>query len=159
MGRLIPLAAIGAGLYLALSSDEANQGSEIPRGIRNNNPGNVEKGAQWQGLAEDQSQDDRFAVFSDAVWGIRAMARILDTYRQEHDLQSVAEIIRRWAPATENNTREYAEHVAERVGVAPSDPLPEDTTTKRRMIAAMIEHENGMQPYPGTLIRRGIAKA
>jgi len=36
----------------------------IPRGIRNHNPGNIEKGDPWQGLAADQSGDPRFAVFA-----------------------------------------------------------------------------------------------
>ena len=32
------------------------------RGIRNKNPGNLEQGESWQGLAENQS-DSRFCVF------------------------------------------------------------------------------------------------
>ena len=52
--------------------------AELPRGIRNHNPGNIDKGADWEGLADDQSSDSRFCVFKDPVWGIRAMARGAD---------------------------------------------------------------------------------
>ena len=37
----------------------------ISKGLRNCNPGNIERDhTQWQGMAEDQSADDRFCIFS-----------------------------------------------------------------------------------------------
>ena len=44
-----------------------------PRGIRNNNPGNIRRnGDPWQGLAKDQT-DREFFTFQSAVYGIRAL--------------------------------------------------------------------------------------
>lgn len=46
-----------------------------PRGIRNNNPGNIRRnGDPWQGLAETQG-DKEFFTFTTPVYGIRALAR------------------------------------------------------------------------------------
>lgn len=128
-----------------------------PRGLRNNNPGNIEyNGTAWQGLDSPPS-DGRFARFSDPVYGIRAMSRILDTYRDRHGLNTVQSIISRWAPAHENNTTAYTDYVARRVGVDPMQPLTQ--SDRPAVIAAMIKMENGEQPYPMSLIEQGVALA
>ena len=56
--------------------------SAIPRGIRNNNPGNIRwSNDQWKGLIpKDQASDKAFCVFRSPEYGIRAMARILRKY-------------------------------------------------------------------------------
>lgn len=131
-----------------------------PRGIRNNNPGNIEKGDNWQGLAQDQSGDSRFAVFSDPVWGIRAMAVILRGYQSRHGLNTIRGIISRWAPSSENNTEAYIRQVAEGSGFGANSPLNlNDPTTLRRVITPMIRHENGQQPYSLSQIIEGIRRA
>lgn len=59
--------------------------AKLPRGIRNNNPGNLEWGDPWQGLDPDgQAQDKRFVVFKDPAMGIRAIARTLITYQDKY---------------------------------------------------------------------------
>lgn len=155
--NLIPLVALGAGLYLASTSREAGPGSDAPRGIRNNNPGNIEKGEPWDGLAADQSQDDRFAVFDSPVYGIRAMTKILLTYRNRYGLRTPEQIISRWAPPHENDTGSYARFVADQAGIAVTDPVTDAELP--RVIEAMIQLENGVQPYPAALIREGIQRA
>jgi len=129
-----------------------------PRGIRNNNPGNIEyTGTQWRGL-DNPPSDGRFMRFTDAKYGIRAMARTLDTYTNRHGLNTVNGIIGRWAPSFENDVSAYAEHVAGELGVSPTQPI--DVMGRRaELIAAMIEHENGQQPYSWSKIRQGVALA
>lgn len=138
----------------------------MTRGIRNNNPGNIERGANWQGLAEphemtpDQKTETRFAVFRSPEWGIRAIARILATYRTKHRLTTVLGIISRWAPASENDVESYAAAVSRAIGVTPSNTI--DTANPAvlaPLIAAIIQHENGTQPYSMETIRAGIALA
>ena len=53
-----------------------------PRGLRNNNPGNIKRtGDKWQGLVEEEDATDSvFFQFREMRWGIRAIARILRTY-------------------------------------------------------------------------------
>ncbi|MDX1800397.1 MAG: structural protein P5 [Marinobacter sp.] len=163
--NLTILGALGAGVYLAVRSGNAGTGSEAPRGIRNNNPGNIEKGANWQGLATDQSPDSRFAVFISPVWGIRAMARTLNTYRNRDGLpglggpgiDTVREVISRWAPSGENKTEAYIRAVSDYTGLDPEQTLYSGDYAA--LIKGIIHHENGVQPYPDSLINQGIELA
>lgn len=123
----------------------SSAGKPMPRGIRNNNPGNIDRNAtSWQGMADDQSSDPRFVVFADPIWGIRALARVLITYQDHHDLHTVAGIINRWAPPVENDTGAYARAVARALGVEVDDPI--DVHQYRHLeplVQAIIRHENG----------------
>jgi len=130
--------------------------TRTPRGIRNNNPGNVrDTGTDWLGRS---GTDGEFVVFSDPVYGVRAMARVLKNYRDRYGLDTVEEIISRWAPPTENNTQAYIDAVSRALAVAPDDPLDLDRVLPE-LVAAIIRHENGIQPYDVATIERGVALA
>lgn len=119
--------------------------SQLPRGIRNNNPGNIERdGTPWQGLAVDQSGDARFCVFASAPDGIRALARLLITYQDKHGLRSVRTILARYAPPAENDTGAYVRSVAQAIGIGPDDRLDVHTYAHMEpLVRAIIRHENG----------------
>jgi hypothetical protein len=131
-----------------------------PRGIRNNNPGNIRRsGDPWQGLAKDQN-DDAFFQFAEPKWGIRALARVLISYQDKHGLRTVRAIISRWAPPVENKTSSYIDHVAHRLGVGADDPLDiHDYRVLRGLVEAIIAHENGQQPYTDAQIDAGLVLA
>lgn len=137
-----------------------------PRGIRNNNPGNIRVGQPWQGLAKpsertpEQVAETEFAVFVAPEWGIRAMARLFQAYRTKYGLTTAAEIIRKWAPPVENKTTVYINAVADSMGVSAGAELDtSDPEILRPLIKAIIQHENGQQPYSDTTIMAGIALA
>lgn len=123
-----------------------------PRGIRNNNPGNLDRGAPWQGLV-DNAAEPRFCTFKDATWGIRALAVTLITYhdkrkaRDGSPIDTVREVIERWAPPHENDTEAYVSAVAKAVGVS-SEMIVDlhDYSTLRPLVEAIIRHENGKGP-------------
>lgn len=147
--------------FLNGGSMDASQYTDmsLPRGIRNNNPGNIRKsGDAWQGLADVQP-DSEFFTFIDPVYGIRALAKILRNYRDKYGLTTVTGIISRWAPPNENNTQAYAQAVAAAMGVSPSEPLAFDAGQLRSLVSAIIKHENGQQPYDLALIDDGISMA
>lgn len=93
--------------------------SDNVRAVRNNNPGNVEKGAPWQGLMPDeemtreQRDEKRFCVFKSPKWGFRAMARTLITYQDKYKITTIAGAVARWAPSNENDTKAYVRHVSD----------------------------------------------
>ncbi|HGM7056765.1 TPA: structural protein [Serratia marcescens] len=120
-----------------------------PRGIRNNNPGNIRWGDDWRGLVPDAQRTDKsFCQFTSPEYGIRAMIVILRNYQRKRGLKTVADIINRWAPPVENNTLAYINSVAKSVGVDPDQVI--DVMDSRVMIPlleAIITHENGVQPY------------
>ncbi|WP_325892730.1 structural protein [Grimontia sp. NTOU-MAR1] len=146
--HLLILAALAGVLMLSKSSSS-------PRGIRNHNPGNIEdNGIPWKGY---RGNDGRFIIFDAPQWGIRALYRVLMTYRHKHQIHTVRGIINRWAPSHENNTEAYIHHVASRLGVSPDAPL--GLGHYPLLLKTIIKHENGMQPYDDDLITQAIALA
>lgn len=131
-----------------------------PRGIRNNNPGNIRRnGDPWQGLAERQG-DVEFFTFKTPIYGIRALARTLITYQDKHDLRSIRQIISRWAPPVENNTNAYVRAVVAQTGFDADQTLDMHRFDHLLPLTkAIIQHENGQQPYSDTQLTKGLVLA
>lgn len=131
------------------------------RGIRNHNPGNIRRSAdRWQGMSAQQT-DPEYVQFDAPEWGLRALAKVLLNYQGMHRLQTLSQIVQRWAPPTENNTSSYLAHVSKLTGI-PVDAvltLRQNPEQLRTLMAAMIQHENGAQPYSTDLIAHGIQLA
>lgn len=89
--------------------------SDQTRGMRNNNPGNLRyaKSVTWVGLVQERERKDTaFFEFKSVYWGLRAMImQIRNYYRKKRDL-TIKDIISRYAPSFENNTKSYYEEVA-----------------------------------------------
>ncbi len=134
---------------------------QLPRGIRNHNPGNVRWGADWLGLKKDgKLQDPSFCVFVAPVFGIRALAKVLINYKKIHGLNTVRQIISRYAPPNENQTAAYIQSVAKQLGVFPDTVIDiEERGVLTVFIKAVIRMENGIQPYSGETIQQGIELA
>lgn len=140
-----------------------------PRGIRNNNPGNIRWGDDWKGLVpQAQRTDKNFCQFLDIKWGIRALVKVLLNYRKrpgmpgvgDSGIDTVREIISRWAPPNENDTEAYIQSVAKACGVKSNAAI--DLTDKQlmmKMVQAIITHENGVQPYTDAILLTGIGLA
>lgn len=125
-----------------MTTDKKN----LPRGVRNANPGNIELGDPWQGMRARQT-DGRFAQFETPAYGIRALARTLITYQDKHGIRSVRRAINRWAPPVENNTSAYVSQVALAMRVDPDETIDvHEYATLRPMVEAIIRHENGQGP-------------
>jgi ParB-like chromosome segregation protein Spo0J len=113
------------------------------RGIRNNNPGNLRHGEPWVGL-EPQQTDGEFCQFVDMAHGIRALVKNLISYRERHGLNTVREIITRWAPASDgNDTDAYVAAVCKPAGLNPDHPLAKDRLTYEYLARQIARHENG----------------
>ncbi|EPY7180445.1 hypothetical protein ACXEIE_003564 [Klebsiella pneumoniae] len=136
----------------------AHGNSSAARGLRNNNPGNIEAGSNsWDGQA---GSDGRFAKFVTPEHGIRALGKNLLSYqRQGYD--TVSEIVNRWAPASDgNNTEAYIAALCKKLNVTPNDQLNmSDINTLRQLCAGIIQHENGKQPYSDDQLNTGVSAA
>lgn len=97
-----------------------NAKSDLPRGLRNNNPGNIRRTEQhWQGeVPEAEATDREFEQFRSMAFGYRALMKLLRNYRRLYGCQTVADMIERWAPPTENDTRGYVAAVCRATGWA-----------------------------------------
>ena len=117
----------------------------LPRGLRNNNPGNLRRtGDRWQGLAARQ-EDAEFFQFERMAYGYRALIKTLQNYRRIHGLQTLAEMIARWAPGHENDTAAYIRAVCRDLQVPDSYvPDVDDRDTMCALAAAISRVENGV---------------
>jgi len=150
------LLLIGGGVFL-LAGGTAVVISKM-RGVRNNNPGNIEKGIAWKGLATAQP-DSRFATFAHPKWGFRAMARIiLGDFKEGQN--TVRSLIEEWSPQADKtnpagSTANYVNAVARALNVAPDAPI--NVPAKLPVLLdAMARHENGGYRFNPADIAAGI---
>lgn len=117
----------------------------VPRGLRNNNPGNIRiTKDKWKGLREDQTDKD-FFQFVSMPYGYRALIKTLQNYRKLHDCWTIGDFIRRYAPPTENHTTAYIRTVCDKMGVPPAYiPNTDDKQTMCMLAAAISYVENGV---------------
>lgn len=126
------------------------------RGFRNNNPGNIRHGNTWKG--EVQGQDSAFESFEFVEYGIRAIYVLMNTYRTKYKALTVEDIIQRWAPPSENNTKNYVIGVL--AYMASISPLAEEACNEfgaktdvfacnilDELVAAIIFYESGFNPF------------
>jgi hypothetical protein len=122
--------------------------ASLPRGARNNNPLNI-TGQGWGGQT---GADGKFAQFATAEDGRAAADANLQAYYHKHGLNSVAGVVSRWAPPNENDTQAYIQHVSQKLGVGPNDPLGlDDPTARGRLLDVMSEHETPGSAAPTDL--------
>lgn len=116
----------------------------LPRGLRNNNPGNIRKNNIVYAGEIVPSRDEEFKQFTTMAYGYRAMFVVLHTYARRYGLDTIAKMISRYAPASENHTAAYISAVADSAGVPPHGHI---TSTNCEVmvpvVAAMSRVENG----------------
>ena len=118
--------------------------SKQPRGLRNNNPGNIRKSNDKFQFELRPSADPDFKQFYTMYYGYRAVFVILRNYSRLYGLGTIRQLIGRWAPANENDTAGYIATVSKLSGIPADDPI--DTSDREQMIrivASMSQVENG----------------
>ena len=118
--------------------------STTPRGIRNNNPLNIRIGNTWLGEVSENT-DKQFEQFVHIKYGLRAGFVLLRRYIKHYKLDTVNEIISRWAPNNENNTAMYINRVCVLTGFEKNTPLKFEQETMMKLVAAMCKVENGVE--------------
>lgn len=117
----------------------------MSRGLRNCNPGNIRR-SKVHYLGEVRpSQDNDFKQFESMAYGYRAMFVLLDSYRRRYALNTLRQMLNRYAPPSENFTEGYIRFVSQKTGILPDEEL--NTRSERDMvpiISAMSEIENGV---------------
>lgn len=125
--------------------------SNLPRGLRNNNPLNIRRTKElWQGLKTEQTDPD-FFQFESMCWGYRAAFVVLRTYRNRYKANTIERIVRRWAPEADgNDTEYYIRKVAVLTGLERKQIVDDqDPKTMMNLVAAMSRVENGIPARPG----------
>jgi hypothetical protein len=154
-----PAAAPGSRAETVASHAEPS--STGPRGIRNNNPGNINFGdwARSHGATGvEAGKGGRFATFGNAQAGLDALADLLRSY-MARGVDTVASIIAKYAPAGENNTAAYVASVAARLGVDANAHLdPRNLQQMAGLIDSIVRVENGKNPYAPEMLQRAAGR-
>lgn len=130
----------------------------LTRGEKNLNPGNIRLGIDWMGsVPADHQTDASFIQFTDIKYGIRAIAIILINYQKIHKLDTIRQMVMRWAPPVENESEIYAKDVATDCGVNPNEVFSLSYGHNLfNMVKAIIKHENGRVSCSDDVIESGI---
>lgn len=118
----------------------------LPRGLRNNNPGNIRINSDlFQGEIRP-SKDKSFKQFETMAYGYRAVFRILRNYYNNYKLDTIRKMIGRYAPSSENDTDAYVKAVSGYAGIPADDPINiNDREQMIRIVAGMSKVENGRE--------------
>ena len=122
----------------------------MTRGELNCNPLNIRRvaGTTWKGQRAEQT-DHAFVQFETMEWGIRAAFVLLRTYSTKYHANCIRDIISRWAPPSENDTRAYIRSVCTLTGFGGREKLTE--TQWPALVRAMAVVESRMHLDEGTL--------
>jgi len=137
-------------------NDDYSRNQSAPRGIRNNNPGNLNYAGQ-RGAEKENGPNGRFAVFPSMIDGIAALYRQLKLYAGR-GIDTISEIVKKYAPAADNNNvGAYISSLMKATGKGANEALnPEDTDTMVKLIRGIVNHENGMGHVDDKQILAGV---
>jgi hypothetical protein len=138
------VAGAGSGFTNVELPDGTVQRREGTRAWRNNNPGNIEFGdfARSRGAV---GTDGRFAVFPSYEDGRAAKEALLFESPSYRD-RTIAGAINRYAPPSENDTRNYVGTITNALGVSPDTPLSDLTPDQRNLMLNTMERIEGFRP-------------
>lgn len=130
----------------------------LSRGYKNHNPLNIvhDPSNRWVGLI---GHDGRFCRFDSAENGFRAAFLIIYRYQKVYGLTTVAQIISRWAPPSENDTSEYTNFVCHRMQCNPNKVLDFYSSDEMcALVGAMAKMESGKE-FDKKIIRAAYCNA
>ncbi|WP_248623160.1 hypothetical protein [Citrobacter koseri] len=127
-----------------------------PRGIRNNNPGNLNY-ANQSGATMEGGEGGRFAVFETMQHGIAALYKQLQLYFKR-GINTLSSIVKTYAPASDNNNVDaYISALTKATGKGANEVLDSgDTATIARLMKGIVDHENGKGYISSSDIMGGI---
>ncbi|EIM3676933.1 hypothetical protein LM642_001533 [Salmonella enterica] len=168
LNQLSNIAAQDPALLLSALGEPSDNGgtttsgsiaSKGVRGVRNNNPGNLV--ASNQGWDGELTSDGKFSRFDTPEHGIRALAKNMRTYQNRHDLNTVSQMISKFAPPEDHNdTATYIKAVSGMMGVDPEQHIDtSDAGTLTKLVNSIITVENGSNPYTSQQISDGVLAA
>ncbi|ENF7816143.1 hypothetical protein ABR157_001906 [Enterobacter soli] len=128
----------------------------MPRGIRNNNPGNLNYVGQ-EGASREGGEGGRFAVFESMQHGVAALYKQLQLYFKR-GINTLSSIVKTYAPASDNNNVDaYISALTRATGKGANEVLDSgDTATMARLMKGIVDHENGKGYISSSDIMGGI---
>jgi len=152
------LSRLGIGRSYAEQA-EYSQWLKQPRGIRNNNPGNLLFAGQAGATLEKGVLLPKFASFPTMDAGIQALRGQLLRYGTRGD-DTISSILAHYAPPNENDTTRYESFLASRLHIGPHDHLAlQDPNVMRAMVEGITSMEVGAGNLSSAAIDHGLRAA
>lgn len=122
------------------SLNESFFGTNNPRGIRNNNPGNIKIGSSnWQGkIPIENNTDGVFEQFQSFPYGARATIKLLQNYIAQ-GRNTPKKIIQYW----DLGSPTYTAFLVNQTGFSENQVLTADKPTLKKLSQAIAKFENG----------------
>ena len=123
---------------------EESGGPNATAGKRNKNPLNIRYNASndWFGRDRKEGTPEGFETFISTAHGVRAADKVLENY-SEYGINSVREVINRFAPPNENDTDGYVDFVAKELGIGADDRINlRNPQTRTELLKAMVQMES-----------------
>lgn len=113
-----------------------------------NNPGNI------------RAPGGGFMSYPTPEAGMSAIDQNLRAYGAQHGINTLAGVISRWSPPTENPTQQLIAAAARRTGYAPDEPIDlGDPAVRDRLRTAIVTQEQGRAPAPNSVSAAGAPPA
>lgn len=149
---------IGVGVLAAVAlaaRNPSSKSSEIsylnapgyPRGITNNNPGNIvyNNSNPWEGRIPYELNTDegkKFEQFKTYVWGVRAMIILLMNYMNRNNLITIRQIIGRWCSGG-CDLNSYVNTMIKLTGYSADQPLSDSKDVLKNLAKGIAKVEQG----------------
>jgi hypothetical protein len=121
----------------------------LPKGLRNNNPGNLRFIARNPFNGQVGQDDDGFGVYSSMALGVRAAGKQLLAYGRR-GLNTVRQIASTWAPSSENDTEAYVLALCSELGVAADQRIDVDAQLEE-LAEGIFRREVGAVAFAASL--------
>lgn len=146
------LVGSGSKTFVNYNGGNTRLGSNYPRGVRNNNAGNLRiTPIKWKNkIPKDKNTDGSFEQFYTYTDGVRAL--MIDVKSKIVKYKTIGAILAIYAPVSENNTAAYITQVERKTGINRNTILTPNESTIKALTRSIIEVENGKAYYNDSII-------
>lgn len=148
--KSLPIIIIGGlGLLWAMTKDNNTSnygpggGPETPRGLRNNNIGNIKinPANNWLGKVPLEANTDKvYEQFTKKEYGTRAMLSLLMKYYNDYNLRTIYDIIGRYSKSSLEPGKQYIPFLVSKMGINDNEILLGDDILKLAYYMAWFEN-------------------
>jgi hypothetical protein len=148
---------------VAAGTSTGTQGTEYgsSRGLRNNNPLNLEFVPGQRGLDPNSPSDGRFGRYSTIEEGIAQATRQFLLYQDRDGLKTIRGMIGKWTPAGEagNHTAAEIDRLSSALNIGPDTPFSMHDPDKAAAFERAVAGEETGKAIDRAVFDRGVAMA
>lgn len=116
--------------------------NSLPLGVRNFNLGNIRPGA---GFIGETGVNKGYATFENPMFGGRALARLLNTYNTKYGINTIEDLVNRYAPEGDNpreSIENYKKFLSKSTGLGIDEEFDLDSD-RGKLMQGIFQFETG----------------